>query len=178
MAKGNATSKLACLLTATVLALLIGVGLVSVSCGGDDLLAKYETGDKEFQRYEVEDKIVYFHQRMIDDAIVEGDYIRYQFDKNSEQLLDKETCWRTDLPEHLPALTTTKEQAEAMVIGEVQSANLYYISPESHVFPIELTPENPCWVVKSVGDGNMNITIIDAVTGEVLGYGVPPPNGG
>jgi len=30
-------------------------------------------------------------------------------------------------------------------------------------------------VVRSVKDGNMIVTIIDAVTGEFLGYGVPPP---
>ena len=148
-----------------------------VNVTGDALLGKYETGDREFNRYEIGSKIVYFHQRMIGDAIVEGDYIRYQFDKDTEELLDKEVHWRDDLPEHLPAVIS-KEEAESMVNGTIQSSRLYFISPESDVFPLEPTPQNPCWVVKSIADDNMTVTIIDAVNGELLGYGVPPPASG
>ena len=62
-----------------------------------------------------------------------------------------------------------------MVEGEVQSARLYFIAPDSPVFPIEPTPENPCWVVKSIVNGHHKVTVIDAVEGGILGYGVPPP---
>ena len=140
----------------------------------DSLLGKYETGDKVFKRYEIGRKIVYFHQRMIGDAIVEGDFIRYQFDRDTEELLDKGVHWRDDLPENLPAVIS-KEEAEVMVSGDIQSSRLYYISSESAVYPIEPTPENPCWVIRIVADGNMTVKIFDAVTGELLGHGVPPP---
>lgn len=156
-----------------------GIQQAGVVCaaGSGDMLSEYETGNRQFRRYEVGEKIVSFYQRMIDDAIVEGDYIVYQFDRNTEQLLDSRTHWRTDLPEHLPAPATliSKEQAESMVKGNVQFTKLYFISPESYTFPIKPTPENPCWIVRSADNSNIIITIIDAVTGEVLGYGVPPP---
>jgi hypothetical protein len=146
----------------------------AMAANSDDLLRAYETGDKEFKRFEIGDRIVYFHQRMIDGAIVEKDFINYQFDENTGGLLDKKVHWRTDLPEYAP-ISTTKEQAESMAEGEVQFSALYIISPDSDVFPIQPTPENPCWVVRSISDGKLIVTIIDAVTGKFLGYGIPPP---
>lgn len=140
----------------------------------DSLLGEYEAGDKVFKRYDIGGKIVYFHQRMIGDAIVEGDFIRYQFDRDTEELLDKGVHWRDDLPESLPDLIP-KEEAEAKVDGIIQWSRLYFISPESAIYPIEPTPENPCWVIRVIADGNMTVKIVDAVTGELLGHGVPPP---
>ena len=142
----------------------------------DELLGKYEKSDKRFRRYEIGDSIVYWHQRMIDDAIVEFDYIRYKFDKNTKELIEKDIHWRDDLPEHLPPIIP-KEQAESMIGGKVKYTNLWFISPESDVFPIKPTPKNPCWVV-SIADNNGYITdviIIDAVESKILGYGIPPP---
>ncbi|GAH13281.1 unnamed protein product, partial [marine sediment metagenome] len=49
------------------------------------------------------------------------------------------------------------------------------ISPESDVFPIKPTPQNPCWIVRSIDNNKITVTIIDAINGKVLGYGVPPP---
>ena len=153
--------------------LIVGSAVVA---GNDDLLGRYEKGDKEFEKVEIGDMIVYWHQRMIDDAIVEGDYIVYQFDRNTHELLKKKEHWRSDLPDHvIPVIT--KEQAEYMVKGEVQFTQLYIISPESDGFPLDPTPQNPCWVVRSVDNGKMIVTIIDAVEGKILGYGVPPPPG-
>jgi hypothetical protein len=141
----------------------------------DDLLGKYEKSDKKFKKFEIGDVIVYWHQRMIDDAIVEFDYIRYELDKNTEELKEKDIHWRDDLPEQLPPIIS-KEQAVSMIRGEIQSTNLYFISPESNVFPITPTAKNPCWVVKSIDNSIMTITLIDAIEGVILGYGVPPPN--
>jgi len=149
---------------------LIGTGI-------DDLLGDYETGDEEFKRLEIGDSIVYFYQRMIDDAIVERDFIVYQFDRATGELIDRKVHWLSDLPEHI-TIDITKEQAESMVMGEVQFTEMYIISPDSDVFTLDPTAENPCWVVRSIDDGNTIVTIIDAVTGEMLGHGVPPPEGG
>jgi len=147
----------------------------SVIANEDDLLGKYEKSNKKFKKFEIGDVIVYWHQRMIDDAIVEFDYIRYELDKNTEELKEKNIHWRDDLPEQLPPIIS-KEQAVSMIRGEILSTNLYFISPESNVFPIAPTAKNPCWVVRSIDNSIMTITIIDAIEGVILGYGVPPPN--
>ncbi|MDD1708028.1 MAG: HYR domain-containing protein [Methanoregulaceae archaeon] len=150
--------------------LFIGV----VTAKNDDNLKKYEKEDKEFKKLEIGDMDVYWQQRMVDDAVVEGDFIVYQFDKNTEKLLKKEKHWRDDLPEHITPEIKQK-QAESMVMGEVLFSQLMMISPESVEFPIEPAPTNPCWVVKSqVGERRIT-TVIDAVEGTILGYGIPPP---
>jgi hypothetical protein len=41
---------------------------------------------------------------------------------------------------------------------------------------IKPTPRNPCWVIWVVDDsGYIEIIVIDAVEGKILGHGVPPP---
>jgi len=141
------------------------------------LLEKYESNYEDYKEVETDKKKVYYYQRMINGAIVEKDQIVYQFDKNTKKLLAKKVCWRDDLPKRIPEIKITKEQAESMVPREVLFSKLYIISPESDVFPIEPTPKNPCWAVRSVdvNDGYMLVTVIDAVDGTVLGNGVPPP---
>jgi len=146
-------------------------GSTRVSC----LLGKYETNYEEFEEAEIGDKIVYFCQRKIDEAIVEKDSIVYQFDKDTGELLAKRMHWRNNLPEHLSHSMIAKEQAESLVEGEVQFSRLCIISPESDVFPIKPTPRNPCWIVRSIDNGNLVVAIIDAMNGEILGYGIPPP---
>ena len=161
------------------LMLVISLVIASIGVAGsiDDLLGQYEGGDKDFERVEIGDKIVYYHQRMIDNAIVEKDFIVYQFDKNTKELLDKKVYWRSGLPEHV-TINVDRAGPESMVKGDVQSTNLYIISPNSDVFPLDPTPENPCWVVRSIDNEMTIVTIFDAVTGKKLGYGVPPPDGG
>ena len=163
------------------LALVISVLSLGVlgAAEDDDLLGKYETGDKEFERYEIGDAIVYYHQRMIDEAIVEFDYIRYRFDKNTKELIEKGIHWRDDLPEHLPPIIS-REEAESMVEGEIHSSSLYFIDPESHVFPITPTPKNPCWAVRILDERGYikDVIVIDAVEGRIVGHGIPPPSEG
>jgi hypothetical protein len=147
------------------------------------LLGKHESSHRLFKKAEIGDKVVYFHQRTINGALIEGDYILYQFDRDSKELLKKEVQWRSDLPENLPPAVRSSEtqglisqaEAESMVEGDVQFSELMIISPDSEVFPIEPIPENPCWVVRSIVDGNSVVSVIDAVTGEFLGFGIPPP---
>jgi hypothetical protein len=142
----------------------------------DSLLAMYEEDYRAFEEIEIGDKIVYFQQRMLDEAFVEKDFVSYQFDKNSQEFLSKKTRWRSDLPDRLPAGLLSRRAAESKVSGEVQFSKLYIISPESDVFPVTPTPRNPCWVVRSIDGEHLMATIIDAVNGTVLGTGVPPPS--
>lgn len=141
----------------------------------EKLLKQYEDDYEEFKEIEIEDKTIFYQQREIEGAVVEKDFKAYQFDTESEELLGTNINWRDNLQE-FESPTLTKEQAEAMVEGEVQFSKLYIISPDSDIFPIEPTPENPCWAVTSVNEyGNMIVTVIDSVTGEKVGNGVPPP---
>ncbi len=139
-------------------------------------LEEYGEGDKQFKIVEVGDKmVVYYHQRMLGDAVVEKDYIVYQFDRATGELLDIKSHWRTDLPDSLPDITVDYDHLRMIVEHEIQSFRLWIISPESDVFPLDPCPKNPCWVVRGIKDGYLVITIIDAVTGEYLGRGIPPP---
>jgi len=140
----------------------------------DDLLKEYETGDRDFERFEMGGLIVYWHQRTIDGAIVEKNQIVYQFDAESKQLLDKKINWREDLPQNA-AVNIDAEQAEIIAGGEPLSSTLYFISPQSDVYKVDRIPDNPCWIVRVLRVDEMRIVIVDAVTGDSLGYGVPPP---
>jgi len=149
---------------------------VSAVAAPTDLFEEYGDGGRYFEEIEISHMLVYFHQRTIGEATVEKDYIVYQLDKDTGELLARKSHWRNDLPAILPSARISREQAEAMVEGEIQFSDLYIISPESDVFPLKPTPENPCWVVRSVSPhGEYVVTIIDAVSGVILGKGVPPP---
>ena len=139
-----------------------------------DLLRQYEPDYRNFKGVRIADRIVYFKQRTIGEAIVQRNYIAYHFDKDTKELVDMRMRWRVGLPAKLPRIISRK-RAESMVEGEIRFSQLYYISPESDVFPIEPTPENPCWVVEALNNGNVTVTVIDAVEGKILGPGVPPP---
>jgi len=142
----------------------------------DELLGKYEKSDRSFKKFVSDRTIVYLHQRKIDDAIVEKDYINYQFDKNTKELIKKTVHWRDDLPEHLPKIIT-REEAESMVEGKIMYTDLWFIDPDSWMFPITSTPNNPCWAVRIADDKgyNIDVIVIDAVEGKILGHGVPFP---
>ncbi|MHC4478757.1 MAG: hypothetical protein ACYTEL_24250 [Planctomycetota bacterium] len=147
-----------------------------VTASQDALLARAEKSNRVFKKLEIREvKIVsYFHRRKIDQATIEKDFIRYQFNTETEELIEKTVRWRSDLPAQLPPVIA-QGQAESMVQGVVQSCKLYFISPESNVYPIKPTPKNPCWIVRSIDGKRMIITIIDAITSEKLGYAIPPP---
>jgi len=160
------------------LSILIGSAVFLASsafASAQDLLSGLEPAERQFEEYEVGDKVVYFYQRMLDGAIVEKDFISYQFDGKTGTLLAKKQHWREDLPEHLPEIEVTREQAEAKIGGEIESARLFILSPRSAVYPIRPVPENPCWVVRSIAAAQVTLTVIDAVTGDLLGNGLPPP---
>lgn len=146
----------------------------------DSLLRSVDISDKRFIRLEntMLRKVSFFHTRRIGEAIVENDFIRYKFNTETGELIKKTVKWRDDLPEQITPVITA-EEAESMVEGEPLWSKLYFISPNSTVFPIKPTPKNACWVVRSIdGEDRHIVTIIDAMTGENLGLGVPPPYAG
>ena len=151
------------------------VTVTTVTPSSDELLGKYERSDRLFKRTEWGDWIFYRHRRMIDGIKVEGNEIAYIFNRNTKELIEKDIHWRDDLPKHLPPVIS-KEQAESIAGGG--SATLYFLSTGG-IFPTQQAPRNPCWVVwKTIKTDEygiyFNITIVDAVEGRILGYGIPP----
>lgn len=156
-----------------------------------NLLSKYEADVEKFKEAQFGNITAYWHQRQIGDAVVEGDYINYLFNTTTGELINKTVHWREDLPAELPQNLITKAEALAMVgEGNSSRAYLYYISPDSDNFQIEPLPKNPCWVVRIwewyedtnertgevVGSlFNTNVTVVDAVLGIIIGYGIPYP---
>jgi len=142
----------------------------------DPLLQMVETSSREFTRLrnDLIKVVSYFHQRKIDEAIVEKNYVRYMFNSETEELIEETRKWRDDLPEHLPPIISP-EEAESMAEGDIQCVKLYYISPSSEIFHFDPVPKNPCWIITSIIGDSMTITVIDAITGKKVGNGVPPP---
>jgi len=142
-----------------------------------NFMGEFDQGGRQLTEIEISDDIVvYFHQRMIGDARVERDFVVYQFDSRTGELIDAKEHWRNDLPTALPAKLVSTEVAERFGDGEIQSTQLYYIDPDSDIFRFDPPPTNPCWVVRSVDDEDrLRISVVDAVGGTYLGEGVPPP---
>jgi hypothetical protein len=156
-----------------------GISTEMVSARKDKLLRRFDKTKRMYKKTENREiKIVsYFHRRKIGEAVVEKDFIRYQFNTETGELIEQKKQWRSGLLEKVKP-SISRKKAEAMVEGEVLFSKLYIISPDSDVFTVKPTPKNPCWVVRSVEGERMIVTIIDAITGEKLGYGVPPPHKG
>ncbi len=143
-----------------------------------DILKTVQSAQSGFQRVEVGEKEIYYKMRTIDGAIVENDFVSYEFDKDSEVLLDTRQIARTEVPPSLPDLKISKQEAESLVDGQILNSQLYLIDEESDIFALDPAPENPCWVVKSSLNGITELTVVDALTGENLGKGIAPPGNG
>ncbi len=152
---------------------------------GADEFSRFGIGEKlaegRFDRHEVGDRIVCLHRRTLDAARVEGDVLIYEFDRETGVLVSKETHWRDDLPESLPTDMLTGKDAWTVVGSHSEllaGTGLYLLSPASAILPNVPTPRNPCWVLvhdDSLEEGyRREVAIIDAVTGDSLGEGVPP----
>ncbi len=162
---------------------LVGLALLLAlpSLAADPLAVIEEHGDGhlEFERVVVGPFEVHHHQRTLHGAVVEKDQIVYRFDRKTGEFLSRKSSWREGLESRTPEPVVAAAEAMALAPGAVLFVGLYVISPESDVFPITPTPENPCWLIRSEDmAGFQHVTIVDAVTGEKLGPGVPPPAGG
>ena len=165
-------------LNAALPAALVSLSLCTASAAAPptELFERYGDGGRHFDEIEIANMLVYFHQRTLGSATVEKDYIVYQVGKDTGELSARKSHWRNDLADLTFGALLSREQAEVLVEGEIQFSRLYIISPESNVFPLDPTPANPCWAVRSVGEyGECAVTIVDALCGTVLGEGVPPP---
>ncbi len=159
--------------TSTCVVLLL---FTAASAVPTHLFEAYGDDDKHFEEVEIGTMRVYFHQRMIGGATVEKDYIVYQLDEDTGRLLARKSHWREDVSDFTPLALIARERAERLAGGEIQFSSLYIISPESDVFPIYPTPRNACWVVRTLRENyGLQVVVVDAVTSQIRGHGVPPP---
>ncbi|MFC1683648.1 hypothetical protein ACFL0G_05540 [Candidatus Zixiibacteriota bacterium] len=162
---------------------LVMMGLISLVHGETvmasqaELLSRYDQSDRMYEWVQIDSFISYFHQRRIGEATVEKDFIRYIFDVNTGELIEQTTQWREGLPEQVSPVIA-RAQVESMVEGVVDTIRLYFISPDTDVYPITPRPTAPCWIVTSRNEDRLIITIFDAMTGEKLGHGISPPSAG
>jgi len=75
--------------------ILIGLGIILLF--GLFVFGQDEQG-LEFVHLIIGELRVEFHQRMIDEAIVEEDYIVRQYDAHTGELVKEDRHWRADLP--------------------------------------------------------------------------------
>ena len=104
------------------------------------------------------DMDVYYKQRRIGDAVVEKDFVIYKVNSGTGKLIMEKVNWRDAVPSILPPLLP----------GE---GRLVFIAPDSHVYKLNKPTDNPCWIEQT----DIGIIIFDAVTGEIIGKGEPPP---
>lgn len=154
-----------------LLAVLVIAAVVAATFGV--AAAGNETGDMEFEEFKFGNTTVYWHQRQVGDAIVEGDYINRQIDTNSGKPKKNFTHWRDNLPDELPRNLTTEAEA-FKTAGGGEYAKLYYLSPDSMIY--RPAPETPVWIVWHAHEPDRwgNITVINAITGEFIASGIPP----
>ncbi len=146
---------------------------------GAEEWARYGIAEKlaedKLQRHwnEGSDVVVCYGHQAVDEAGVGGTELYYMFDLESGVLLNKRIRWRHDLPEHLPPLAISQEEAEAMVEGEVRSSRLGFLSLNAMESRITVpTFREPCWFVLANEDDGLTcpwMTVINAMTGEVIG---------
>ena len=166
----------------TLLLVLLATALLVVpgrAAGQPSIATVFRGQPMELEEVRVSDEItVYYALRTVGDVTIEGDFVVFDRDSETRQLVLRNSHWREDVPETFPRLIGM-DAAAAIVGGSVEWGQLYLISPESRVFPLDPTPTNPCWVLSAQRiDGGRWLPIVDAVSGEILGEGVPPPRAG
>jgi len=141
----------------------------SESSGSEDALVS-QYSDKEFDRYQHGNTTIFFHQRMVGEAVVEGDFLNYRFDAESGELVGNSSNWRENMPSSLPTVISESEALKKAGGGE--DAQLYYLGPNSTIY--RPAPETPVWVVWHSHEPDRwgNVTVIDAIAGEIIGIEV------
>ena len=143
-----------------------------------EAIAAFEPHHAAYRGVTIADRVVYYRQRMIGDAMVIGDLHAYHLDKDSMSLLNEVRRWRDDLPETLPEVVS-QAFAESMVDGHIVSSQLAYLPQGPSIFNLDPVPCHPCWIIRTTWTGeDITIHIIDGVTGAFLGYADPPPSAG
>jgi len=137
------------------------------------------------QNAAIGDKLVYWNQRMVGNAIVEGATTVVQFNPGNLQYIELQSLRPDVVDADVLNPVLTEGDLVPRVVGIFQKAQLYILKPDSIVFPVTnnpiFNPTHPSWVVyssagiDSEGNNRLVISIFDSVTGDFLGNGTPPP---
>ncbi|MBN1123740.1 MAG: hypothetical protein JXA82_01945 [Sedimentisphaerales bacterium] len=129
----------------------------------------------DFHGIRIRDRLVYYKGRQIGEAIVQKDHVIYELDQRTGQLRDFRVHWRDDLPDRLPKVIS-REQAAARLGGKLRYGRLFYLAEDSEVIPIRPVPKEPCWIIHTIEDGGeLKASVVDAISGLLLGPAIPPP---
>ena len=161
------------------------VGVNWTEMNETEFLAAVEESGLNFTSYDCGERgTVYEHHRKIDNVRVVADVIHYQFHANGT--FDKmRVHWTEGLPDTLPEIIS---EQEAIDIVGANDTTMYLAFVESILGAYNITTptNNPCWVVRVWQDyydsesnrtytWNVDVVVVDAVTGEIVGHGTPLP---
>jgi len=143
---------------------------------GIDLNNNIDIGTKE----------VYWNQRMVGEAIVEGATTVVQFDPAASEYVEVLSLRNDVIDSAILQPVLLKAEVESLVLSTCGSctigeSQLFILMPDSAIFPVTSEPTHPSWVVYAKAGQNPDgttrqvISIFDSVTGDFLGYGVSPP---
>jgi hypothetical protein len=155
--------------------LAYGSGQREVTIDTEPLLAKVEKSKLKFMKIRIGKYLVYYRQDMVGKAVVEKSFKVYHFDSNTNMLIKKIDNIRQDISRKIKRLIPQKKAA-TLVKDEIIFMRLVLISRVSDVYRFRPIPENVCYVFMCKSDERFPyLVVIDAVTGEFVGYGTAPP---
>ena len=150
-----------------------------------EFLVAVEESGLNFTRYDVGERgTVYEHHREIDNARVVADEIHYQFHADGT-FGGMRVHWTEGLPDTLPEIISEQEAID--IVGENNTTTyLAFVESILGAYNITTPTSNPCWVVSVWQDyydsesnrtytWNVDVVVVDAVTGEIVGHGTPLP---
>jgi len=91
----------------------------------DNLIAQYEPGVQDFKCVVAGDRIMYWRQKMVDNSVVEGDFVFYAFNRSTHALLTKDEHWSSDnIFDHVsPSITPTSSSQSRPSVSPTSSAS-------------------------------------------------------
>jgi uncharacterized repeat protein (TIGR01451 family) len=120
------------------------------------------------------------YQRYLGPALVEKDFLNYQFDQQGK-LSKKIVSWQTELDQMAMTDLVSRNKivalARTLTNADAITAQLYIISPNSDIFPRRPYPY-AAWVTSVTIDSHTTISVFDAHAGNFVGQALPPPSQG
>jgi len=101
----------------------------------DNLIAPYEPGVQDFKCVIAGNRIMYWRQNIVNNTVVDGDFVFYAFNRSTHALLTKDEHWSSDtLPDHVsPSITPTSSSQSRPPVSPTSSAGQRTALPTTKV---------------------------------------------
>jgi hypothetical protein len=140
----------------------------------DNLIAQYEPGVQDFRCVIAGDRIMYWRQRMVDNSVVEGDFVFYSFNRSTHALLTKDEHWSSDtIPDHVsPSVTPTSSSQPRLSVSPTSSTTQRTVLPTTkEVSPLpNHAPEPGSRTMSQEIPGFEGVVCITAVFGVLVHF--------